>query len=287
MFSELVAIPDTRTTNTHVTDFALRFAQQLSAKVLVSYIAKRNADENEKRLLESVATQADDLGVAVRLQRQNVSYLQVMRGLQVVQGLEVSQGLEPDVKQTCLVVSHEFFSQQFFIASQRFPVVVVPSGHTWQVPSRFEKLLVFPEAESVDALGAAARLATSLGAAACGVSLCELPVTPPKSARAWMYVDREQVVADFEAERERLRHKSKHFLFKARREVPEVLLDSHETTSAALLPTAKTVARHHAPDLLLIDSKADSSSDRQVRRHLVDYLSRTWPVLLLADSLKR
>lgn len=267
MFKKLLVVLAARN-HQNVIDFSLLFAKQLHACVIVTSSFRDNQEQQDTQaVLESVVEEAKERGVCIGVQSQP-------------QHTKVVQILIAEHAPDCILIGGDQFSLRLFSTSH-LPIVVIPSGKTWRAPLGLKHLVIHLESD-IDILGQGHRLAEELKATASAVHMLELPSTPPKRSRAWMYVDREEVVAEFEEKREHLRHQGKDLVFKAHHTVPEVVTDVQETTSTGTLKVLENTARQQTTDLIVLDSTAQTMIERRLKKRLVKRLTHTWPVILFS-----
>lgn len=251
--------------NHNTLEFALTFARQLGAALEVSRAPETVAEDSSQALLETVTRKAKERGVCVRVQNQH-HYPQALA----------------DVSADCIVVSRELYSLRLHSSPHTF--IVIPEGETWQAPKRLSRLLFSLEDDPVnfETLEQASVLAARLNAALSVVYVLELPPVPPKGARAWMYVNRQQVVEEFEARREKLRHQSKDMVFKARHILPEVVPEVIETKTGGRVGVLAEVARKQKADLLIMESSQGTLVDTLLERNAIRNLARDLPVAVIS-----
>jgi nucleotide-binding universal stress UspA family protein len=246
LFEKLLLVLDDYRLNHSQLEFALYAARQLGANLTARFVLRGKASRTIASSLRHLAEKAEQLGVCA----------------------EVSS---PDY----VVIGWERFAGVSLPRGYTTPTFVIPT----QPKARFERLLVpFEDTPaSFEVLEKAHDLAQRLGATLQPVHLLELPLTPPRGARAWMYVNREEVVKSFVDERERLKHRGKNLLFKVRQRLPKVVPELCETSPVEAGYVLERVARKQKTDLIVLSNM----ETKKVGRRFVRHLATNWPVLTL------
>jgi nucleotide-binding universal stress UspA family protein len=255
--------------NQHVIDVGLTFAQRLGACVNVSCVF-RDATEKEKGegLLESFMTKAKERAMCAKTSCQRGRQADVLRTLVKTQKVD------------CVIAEGNLYSVNLQ-ADLGLPMLVVPSRVRWRPPQQFQHVLVFLEdtLESFYALEQANIFKQTFGATLSVLHVLELPSTPPERARAWMYVERQDVLGDFETLQNERRHQSRALVFKAHH-LTETAPEVEETTNVVTPKTLKTLALERAADLVILGNARESWMDTILRGRLVRVLARDIPVLV-------
>ena len=262
LFNKLLVVLDTHRFSHSQLDFTLYVARQLGATLTVRFVLRPHTDQKATTMLtQYVAEKAEEVGVCVRSQRGQFK--------------DVLKHLVTEHSPDCVLMGQERFSWFSLPKGYTLPTLVMPR----QPKERLEDFLMPFEntPESFEALDKASQLAQTFRARLHPVHFLELPSAPPKGARAWMYVNREEVAADFARERERLKHRAKNLLFKVRQDFPGVAPELYETSSAERYQALETIARKQNTDLIVVGNTELGKVSRQFVRHLA---TRT-PVLIL------
>jgi nucleotide-binding universal stress UspA family protein len=272
MFKHLLLSLDAGKTNQHVIDVGLTFAQRLGACVNVSCVFRDALEEKASgTLLETFLSKAKQREVCAKTFSQRGRQADALRSLVKAQTVD------------CIVAERNLYSVGLQ-SDLELPMVLVPSRARWRPGQQFKHLLVFLEdtPESFYALEQANILAQTFGATLSVLHILELPGIPPEGARAWMYANREQVVDEFEALRNQLRHQSRALVFKAHHHT-ETAPEVEETINVATPKTLKTLALERAADLLVLGNARETWMDTLLRGRLVRVLARDIPVLVFQD----
>lgn len=270
MFKHLLLSLDAGKINQHVVQVGLTFAQGLGACVLMSCVFRDALEERASgALLESFSTNANGRGVCATTQCQRGRQGDVLRNLSKKQNID------------CVIAERDLYSPSLQSDLQR-PMLLVPSRERWRPRQGFKHLLVFLEdtPESFYALEQANALAQSFGATLSVLHVLELPSTPPEGARAWMYVERQDVLGDFEALRNERRHQSRALVFKAHH-LTETAPEVEETMNVATPQALRAMALERAADVVILGNTRESWVDTFLRGRLVRVLARDIPVLVL------
>jgi nucleotide-binding universal stress UspA family protein len=263
LFEKLLLVLDDYRLNHSQLEFALYAARQLGANLTARFVLRGKASRTIASSLRHLAEKAEQLGVCAEVSTQHGQFRSVLRHL-------VSKH-SPDY----VVIGWERFAGVSLPRGYTTPTFVIPT----QPKARFERLLVpFEDTPaSFEVLEKAHDLAQRLGATLQPVHLLELPLTPPRGARAWMYVNREEVVKSFVDERERLKHRGKNLLFKVRQRLPKVVPELCETSPVEAGYVLERVARKQKTDLIVLSNMETKKLGRRFVRHL----ATNWPVLTL------
>jgi nucleotide-binding universal stress UspA family protein len=270
MFEHLLFSLDAGKTNQHVIDVGLTFARGLDACVFVSCVFRDAVEEKASgALLESFLAKANERGVRAKSVCRRGRQGDVLRNLTKVQKVD------------CIIAERDLYSPRLQADLQR-PMVLVPGRARWRPRGQLEHVLVFLEdtPESFYALEQANTLAQTLNATLSVLHVLELPSTPPEGARAWMYVERQDVLEDFEVLRNERRHQSRALVFKAHH-LTETAPEVEEVMNVVTPKTLRMMALERAADLVVLGNPREALADTFLRGRLVRILARDLPVLTL------